>query len=121
MVASHSTFILMPPAHTHAAHVGKAHTQTLVAKNEKAVRSALVKARGMIGKIEKMLDEDRYCIDISQQVNAVIGILRGANKEILESHLRTCGVDRLGSGDSNDREIFIAELLRVTDIASRKA
>jgi DNA-binding FrmR family transcriptional regulator len=112
----------MPQAlHDHSAHSAHAHTQTLIAKNEKAVRAALVKARGMIGKIEKMLDEDRYCIDISQQVNAVIGILRGANKEILESHLRTCGVDRLGSGDDAARETFIAELLRVTDVASRKA
>ena len=111
----------MPTTHDHSTHTGHVHTQTLVDKNAKAVRAAMVKAKGMIGKIEKMLVEDRYCIDISQQVNAVIGILRGANKEILESHLRTCGVDRLGSGDAATRETFIAELLRVTDVASRKS
>ena len=44
-------------------------------------------ARGQLDGILKMIDEDRYCIDISNQVLAVISILGKANKEIIRAHL----------------------------------
>ena len=44
-------------------------------------------ARGQLDGILKMIDEDRYCIDISNQVLAVISILGKANKEIIRTHL----------------------------------
>ena len=47
-------------------------------------------ARGQLDGILKMIDEDRYCIDISNQVLAVISILGKANKEIIRAHLAGC-------------------------------
>lgn len=83
------------------------------------IKISLKKARGMLDKIEKLLDEDKYCIDIAQQVNATAGLLRGINREILISHLHTCGAHKLGSKDPTERDAFIAEVLRVTDVTSR--
>lgn len=47
-------------------------------------------ARGQIDGIIKMIDEDRYCMDVSQQIMAADAILRKANKEILSAHLKHC-------------------------------
>ena len=47
-------------------------------------------ARGQIDGIIKMVEEDRYCMDISQQVTAADAMLRRANREILTAHLKHC-------------------------------
>lgn len=47
-------------------------------------------ARGQIDGIIKMAEEDRYCIDISQQIMASTAVLNRANKEVLSAHLKNC-------------------------------
>ena len=47
-------------------------------------------ARGQIDGIMRMVEEDRYCIDISTQVMAAEAMLNRANKEILTAHLKHC-------------------------------
>ena len=46
--------------------------------------------RGQMDGILKMVEEDRYCIDISQQLMATEAILNKVNKEILTAHLKNC-------------------------------
>ena len=89
-------------------------------ENASAVRLALKKTRGMVEKLETMVDDDRYCIDIAQQVNATIGLLRSINRTILENHLDTCGREKLTSEDAAKRQEFIDEVLRVAEVTSRK-
>ena len=50
----------------------------------------LKNARGQIDGIIKMVEDDRYCLDISQQVMAADAMLRRVNKEILSAHLKHC-------------------------------
>lgn len=50
----------------------------------------LKNARGQIDGIIKMVEDDRYCMDISQQVMAADAMLRRVNKEILSAHLKHC-------------------------------
>lgn len=47
-------------------------------------------ARGQMDGIIRMVEEDRYCIDISQQLMATEAILNKVNKEILTAHLKNC-------------------------------
>lgn len=47
-------------------------------------------AKGHLQGIEKMILEDKYCIDISKQILAVISILKKVNLEILKKHIETC-------------------------------
>ena len=89
-------------------------------ENGAAIRIALKKTRGMVDRLEEMLEEDRYCIDIAQQVNAAIGLLRGINRTILVNHLHTCGRDKLASPDKKKRQEFIDEVLRVAEVTGRK-
>ena len=55
--------------------------------DKKKVGTLLKTARGQIDGILNMIEEDRYCIDISHQLMA---ILNKANKEVLSAHLKTC-------------------------------
>lgn len=58
--------------------------------DQKMVLRLLKTARGQIDGILKMVEEDRYCIDISTQVMAAEAMLNRANKEILTAHLKHC-------------------------------
>ena len=58
--------------------------------DQKAVLRLLKTARGQLDGIIKMVEDDRYCIDISQQVMATEAILNKVNKEILAAHLKHC-------------------------------
>ena len=66
-------------------------------------------ARGQLDGILKMIDEDRYCIDISNQVLAVISILGKANKEIIRAHLAGCVKDSLTGGTPEEVETKLDE------------
>ena len=58
--------------------------------DQKTVLRLLKTARGQLDGIIKMVEEDRYCMDISQQVTAADALLRRANREILTAHLKHC-------------------------------
>ena len=58
--------------------------------DQKTVLRLLKTARGQLDGIIKMVEEDRYCMDISQQVTAAGALLRRANREILTAHLKHC-------------------------------
>ena len=74
----------------------------------KQVLRLLKTARGQIDGIIKMVEEDRYCLDISQQVMAAEAMLNRANKEILTAHLTHCV--RTASTDA-EREQKVSELV----------
>lgn len=50
----------------------------------------LKNARGQIDGIIKMVEDDRYCMDIAQQLSAADAMLRRANREVLTAHLKHC-------------------------------
>ena len=58
--------------------------------DQKTVLRLLKTARGQLDGIIRMVEEDRYCMDISQQVAAADAMLRRANREILTAHLKHC-------------------------------
>ncbi len=58
--------------------------------DQETVLRLLKTARGQLDGILKMVEDDRYCIEISQQVMATEAILNKVNKEILAAHLKHC-------------------------------
>jgi len=82
------------------------------------VQLNLKKAQGQINLLKKMIDEQRYCVDIAQQVNAAIGMLKKVNDLILEGHLNSCAVHKLNSKKKAEREKFVKELIKNFKIAS---
>ncbi len=80
--------------------------------DEKQIVRLLKTARGQIDGILKMVEEDRYCVDISNQIMATDAILRKANKEILRSHMKCCVKDALETGQEDKK---IDELIDMID------
>lgn len=85
-------------------------------KADHATVARLLKtARGQIDGILRMIDEDRYCIDISTQIQASAAVLRKANNEVIRAHIRHCVSDSLRSDNEADREQKIDELIAVLE------
>lgn len=92
----------------------------MLSSHKQKISIGLKKARGLLETAEKMMNEDRYCLDVAQQINAAIGVLRGANGQILESHLLTCGAKNLNSSTKEKKLEFVQELLRVFGVTLKK-
>ena len=60
-------------------------------------------ARGQIDGILKMVEEDRYCIDVSNQIMAAESILGRANREVLRAHLEGCVRDACENGAAEEK------------------
>lgn len=67
-----------------------------------------------------MIEEDIYCANIAQQINASIWLLKSANNKLLEHHIKCCGAKKLLSKDKNEIDKFVKELVRVRDVSTRK-
>lgn len=62
-------------------------------------------AKGQIEGIIKMIEDDRYCIDISHQIMASTALLKKANMHILSGHLQTCVKTAIVENDNSDEKI----------------
>ncbi|HIY20438.1 MAG TPA: metal-sensing transcriptional repressor [Candidatus Flavonifractor merdigallinarum] len=83
----------------------------MMADHAKVLR--LIKtARGQLDGILKMVEEDRYCIDISTQVMATQAILKRVNREILAAHLEHCVKN---AATDEDRRQKVDELVDTLD------
>ncbi len=76
-------------------------------------RRRLRKIAGQVAALERMVDEDRYCVDILLQVAAVRGALDKVGKLLLEGHVETCVTDAIRSGRAKDRKEKLGELIQV--------
>lgn len=76
------------------------------------VTRLLKTARGQLDGILKMVENDRYCVDISNQLMAVVAILRKTNKEVLRAHMKGCVNAALEQGDEDKK---IDELIDMID------
>ena len=82
-------------------------------KQKKEVSLRLSKVEGQIRGIRKMIDEDRYCIDVLSQTRAVTAAMRKIEDLIMEQHLNTCVLNSMKSGDKEDQKEKISEIMDV--------
>lgn len=68
-------------------------------------------ARGQLDGVLRMIEEDRYCVDISNQLLATQAILKRVNREILHAHIRSCVREGLHSDEPNPKLEEALELL----------
>lgn len=81
---------------------------------------ALKKATTSLNKVIKMTEDERYCIDIIQQVLAAQGLLKSAQNSLLENHFNCCFKEAFDTKNKNKQDELIAELLRVLKISQKK-
>ncbi len=68
-------------------------------------------ARGQVEGIIRMVEEDRYCIDVSKQILAALALLKKANLVILKQHMNTCVKDAFKTNRGADKIDEIALIL----------
>ncbi len=74
------------------------------------VMKLLKTARGQLDAVINMVEDDRYCVDISHQLMAVEGLLNNANKQVLTAHMKSCVNN---AADEEDRNRKIDELVNL--------
>ena len=84
--------------------------------DKEKVTKLLKTARGQIEGSLKMVEDDRYCIDISNQLLATEAIIRKANKEVLHAHMKCCVHDAVNSGKEDEK---IDEIIAIIDKLSK--
>jgi DNA-binding FrmR family transcriptional regulator len=79
--------------------------------DKEALKKRLHRIEGQVRGIERMVDDDRYCIDILTQVAAVRTALESLSLEVLEDHVNHCVRDALAAGDEKVATTKSKELL----------
>ena len=77
------------------------------------------KAQTHLARIQKMLGDDVYCIDIMQQNLAVIGLLKSAHQMLMEDHLRACFESAMKSNDDQTKSKMTEEILTAMKLLNR--
>jgi DNA-binding FrmR family transcriptional regulator len=73
----------------------------------------LSRIEGQVRGLARMVDEDRYCIDIVTQLSAVRAALRRVEEEVLRDHVAHCVEHAISSGDADEQRRKVAELMAV--------
>lgn len=76
-------------------------------------RGRLRRIEGQVQGLQRMLDNDAYCVDILLQISAAQGALEQVQKLLLGRHIESCVTDALRSGSRGDRQQKLDELLDV--------
>jgi DNA-binding FrmR family transcriptional regulator len=88
----------------------KAHKVDDEGKQKNLVR--LRRIEGQVRGLQKMIEEERYCVDILAQINAVDQALRAVSRELVKNHLRHCAAHALKGSEDEQTEV-IDELVDV--------
>jgi CsoR family transcriptional regulator, copper-sensing transcriptional repressor len=81
------------------------------AEDKVRILNRLKRIEGQVRGIARMVDEDKYCIDVLTQISASTSSLRAVGMLVLQDHIRGCVVD----GDPEDREATLDELNRAIE------
>ncbi|MBI4274107.1 MAG: metal-sensitive transcriptional regulator [Rhizobiales bacterium] len=84
-----------------------------------SVRKRLQRIEGQVRGLARMLEADRYCIDIITQVSAVQAALRRVEEEILKDHVAHCVEHAIESGNKAEQRRKVAELMDVVGRSNR--
>ena len=80
--------------------------------DQEKITRLLKTARGQLDGLLRMVEEDRYCVDISNQILATQAILRTVNQQILQDHINTCVREAMRSDDADEK---IGEIMSIIE------
>lgn len=91
----------------------QSHTQHMTPRSDQekqALLNRLKRIEGQVRGIQKMIDEDRYCVDVLVQINAINAAMKGVGFSMAERHMKHCVSDAVKSGNGDET---IEELMTV--------
>jgi DNA-binding FrmR family transcriptional regulator len=84
-------------------------------KQKKSQLARLSRIEGQVRGVARMVEDDRYCIDVLTQIRAVRAAIDKVEQEILHDHLQHCVAHAFHAGNAKDRQTKIDELMEVLD------
>ncbi|MDX1810938.1 MAG: metal-sensitive transcriptional regulator [Gammaproteobacteria bacterium] len=88
--------------------------KTVVQPNKEALLKRLKRAEGQVRGVARMVEEDRYCIDILTQIAALRSALDGVAFGLIEDHTRGCVSRSIRNGDDSAIDELLTVLKRFT-------
>lgn len=86
----------------------------MVSPEEKTnLANRLSRIAGQVSAVQRMIEEDEYCIDILTQIAAANGALGKVGQIILERHIQTCVIEAMRTGTKKQREEKLEELISI--------
>ena len=85
----------------------------MLSETKIACRKRLSRIEGQVRGIARMVEDDRYCIDVVTQLSAVRAALRRVEEEVLRDHVSHCVEEAIRSGDPVEQRTKIEELIEV--------
>ncbi len=83
------------------------------------VTARLKNVEGHVRGIERMVEQDEYCIDIIRQIQAVQAALNKISSMVLEGHLNSCLITAVRGDDPDERERVLKEIGEIFDAAAK--
>jgi DNA-binding FrmR family transcriptional regulator len=90
-----------------------------MAKDKTAILNRLRRIEGQVRGVSQMVEDDRYCIDILHQVQAIKAALSRAESEILKDHAACCVSEAIASGDVAEQRAKFNELIDLFEKVKR--
>ena len=84
-------------------------------RQKQDVTNRLSRIKGQVGGIQRMVEDERYCVDVLTQVAAVLSALRRVEDRILSAHMHTCVAGAMRSGDAVEQNQKVDELIDLLD------
>lgn len=81
-------------------------------ENKQKASLSVKKAQGTVNKVLQMIEEDKYCPEIIQQIDAVTGLLNSAKKTLLKGHFNHCLEHKI----HENKQKTIDELIKILDL-----
>jgi CsoR family transcriptional regulator, copper-sensing transcriptional repressor len=88
-------------------------------QNREDAIQRLKTTEGHLRGVQRMLEEDAYCIDIIRQIQAVQSALNKISSQILEGHLNSCIITAVNGEDPKERQRVLKEIIDVYETATR--
>ncbi len=86
-------------------------TEIKTTHEEEIVR--LNRIAGQVRGVQKMIHDERYCIDILTQISSIQGAIKAVGDNILERHLKGCVKQSFSKGDDEERKKKVDEVIEV--------
>lgn len=90
-------------------------TSTSYAHDKAKIMARLRRMEGQVRGVQRMVDEDQYCLDVLTQLSAIIAAARQTGLLVLEDHVRGCVMGAEHAQDESDREELLTELIGAID------
>ena len=86
-------------------------------ENKDKALARLRRLEGQVRGVARMVEADRYCVDILTQTAAIRAALKGVEKLVIDNHAHHCIEEAVASGDANEQRAKFVELIELLDKA----